>query len=121
MEKFDRNEWLPIMSDMSKDATGTRLRWDYESMSDEKLQQTVNYFMDLIEESNKRDAEEAAFAKFAYVNHINDMMKTHNIDRNTAIRWDKQAMGVDSDNDEYLWKWNLPFRTNIQELLRVGA
>lgn len=119
MVKFDRNEWLPIMSDMSKDATGSRLRWDYEAMSDDELQQTITYFNRLIEENIKEDEQAAAFAKFAYVSHINELMTTHKISLETAIRWDKQAMGPMQDEDEYLWKWDLPFRTNIRELMRA--
>lgn len=115
MAKFDRNEWLPIMSDMSKDATGCRLRWDYAGMDDAELESTVNYFQGLINESIARDEARWAFAKFRFVNHIRELMNTHNIDKETALRWDQMSMGKGED---YIWNWDLPYGTNITELLR---
>ncbi len=95
MSPQERNEMLKLISDLSKAATGSRLRYDYAGMSDEELQQTWDYYIREVEASELRDADAHARNWDNYVAYINEMCSDHLIDRPTAIRWDMQAENIE--------------------------
>lgn len=89
-----RSEMLQTISDLSKDAYGYRVRYDYEAMSDEELSATWDRFYDdmLVRDAAEKAAEESAWNEF--VEYTDRLMKDHGIDRATALRWDVEAMNA---------------------------
>ncbi len=51
------------------------------------------------EASDEREAQDRAAAAFEA--HIADIMKSNGVDRDTAIRWDMDAMGITKDDIIY--------------------
>lgn len=100
-ERTERDELLDLYSDLHKSARGFRPHNDewnvFISMSTEQLRERVR---EMGEESTRacefeEEQEKARIA--AFESHIKKMMDDHNIDRETAMRWDQQALGLERD------------------------
>ena len=108
-----REEILQTISDMSKDATGSRLRYDYEAMSDAELLSMVEYFADQIDENNMLQASEEAEALAGFETFLTGLMSEYGISKATALRWDMEAEDApnrcDQDVEHYLWNKRIGF------------
>lgn len=110
MTLAERNGMLQIISDLSKEAYGFRVRKDYTGVSDEELQADWDHY---IETADRRWAEEAAQEEKCleeWKARINEMCKVHGITRHDAVRWDMQAMDVEDDFEHYLWRCGISLR-----------
>lgn len=106
----ERNEMLNLMSDLSKEAYGFRVRKDYTNASDEEIQADWNYYH---ETATRRWAEEEAMEAKCLADwkaRINQLCKEHGINRHDAVRWDMQAMNNEEDFEHYLWKCGINLR-----------
>ena len=108
-----REEILQTISDMSKDATGCRLRYDYASMSDSELLRWVEYFADEIERNMVLEAEDNAAALKEYEAHLASLMCDYRISKADAVRWDMEAEDAsnhgDQDVEHYLFNKRIGF------------
>jgi|TARA_R110000765_G_scaffold417528_1_gene520144 hypothetical protein len=105
-----REEILQTISDMSKDATGRRLRYNYTSMSDGELLRLVEYFADEIDSNIQIEAENDANALDEYEAHLTSLMSDFSISKADALRWDMEAEDeTDDDVEHYLWKKGIGF------------
>jgi hypothetical protein len=110
MTLADRNGMLQIISDLSKEAYGFRVRKDYTNVSDEELQADWDHY---IETANQRWADEAAREEQClneWKARIDAMSKKFGIDRHTAVKWDMQAMDMEDDFEHYLWRNGIDLR-----------
>ena len=109
----ERNQMLQVISDLSKDAYGYRVRRDYGSMSDEELESNWNHFMDIALERAAIENEREQRAFDDYDARLVGMMAKHGIAYDTAVRWDLQAHGIDTTNTQdiefYFWDLHLDF------------
>lgn len=102
-----RESLMGMISDMHKDAYGFRPSGDMygrlREMSDAELDAMVNNLQRDINESIDREkiAEDRAYAKWDARMTAN--MAQFNIDRETAIRWDRQAEDDFGDLGYYCW------------------
>jgi hypothetical protein len=98
---------------MSKDATGSRLRYDYEAMSDSELLGMVEYFADEIERNNVQEEEENAEAVKGFELFLTGLMSDYGISKADALRWDMEAEDApnrgDQDVEHYLWSKRIGF------------
>lgn len=92
LSQSDRASMLQVISDLSKDAYGCRIRLDYEAMSDSELQFTWDGFIAESEASTQREAAQKLRAQKDWEAHIAQLMSIGASDRATAIRWDMVAM-----------------------------
>lgn len=110
MTPQEREEMLNLMSDLSKEAYGFRVRKDYTGVSDEEVQADWDYY---ITAADRRWAEEQEREEHCLANwkaRINQLCEDHNIDRHTAVKWDMQAMDNEEDFEHYLWKCGISLR-----------
>lgn len=91
----ERNGMLQIISDLSKEAYGYRVRLDYNAMSDEELQNTWDGFCDTAEERQKEEESMEARAWDEFTKHIADMQEVApTASVADIIRWDMDAYDV---------------------------
>ena len=113
LNQDQREGILQMISDLSKDATGARLRFDWTAMSDEELQKWWDYLNDTAVMSRALEAEHNATALVEYEAHLNTMVSDHGISKADAIRWDMQAEGITENHEQefehYLYKLGLGF------------
>lgn len=106
----ERAEMLSMLSDMSKDAYGFRLRSDYfAEFTMEQLHEEAEKLQRVVVESIEQEAREHELAIVSFEEYISKMMSDHRIDRKTAIRWDMEAEEVSGDVGFYCWKKHLPY------------
>lgn len=87
MTPQERESMLNTMSDMSKDATGSRLRLDYAGMTDAELQSTFDYFQKQILEGIELEKVADAKAKSELEEAIAKIINSGAGNRATALRW----------------------------------
>lgn len=106
---FDRQEILTHMYEAHREAYNYRpsseqvARWN--QLSDEAL---VRRYQDICDDVAWETREEEAREQRALASwnsHIADLMLDHGIDRETAIRWDRQAMDDSGDFGYYCFLW----------------
>jgi hypothetical protein len=106
----DREAILEIISDLTKSATGMRIRKDFAAMGDEELQNEFDYWAKASEEACEQDRRHEARCKVEWEARLADIIKAGAGDRVTAIRWDMQAMGCDArDVDGYCYHCGLSY------------
>ena len=106
----DRASMLQVISDLSKDAYGYRVRLDYGSMTDAELQKTWDGFIRESEASQAREDADAAAQLSLWNAHINYLVQHGARDRKQAIEWDMAAYAVDGDVGYYCWQWGIAYR-----------
>lgn len=115
MNQEKRAGMLELISDLSKDATGGRLRFDWAAMSDKELQRWWDYLTDEAERTGALEAEHNAAALVEYETRLNAMINDHGISKADAIRWDMQAELLwtntcsEQEFEHYLYKLGLGF------------
>ena len=109
-----RNEMLTLMSDLSKEAFGFRVRKDYTGASDEEIQKDWDYYHETATRRWAEEARQEAEALAEWKERIEVLSKTHKVDRHTAVRWDMQAMDVEDDFEHYLWRNGIDLRLTGQ-------
>jgi hypothetical protein len=109
MTNDEREGILEIISDMSKDATGCRVRLAYDDMDDDQLQSWYDYFAKSIERGIEEDRQAEVRNVARWEAHIARMIELGAGDRATAIRWDMEA-NCAHDVDHYCYQCGLPFR-----------
>lgn len=117
----EREYMLNSISDLSKDATGCRVRWNYEAMDDAELQSSWDYFIRELEESNVRDAERAIAAQKRWENHIESLVALGAGNRATAIRWDMDANNIMQGAGEYCYVHGLSYELEERIKLEMAA
>ena len=109
MSNFDAS----IMSDLHKDAYGFRPSkdaWDaWEMMTAEEVQDDIDYMIALVERSIKEENEQQSIAVEEFEAQISSMCLQHNINRDTAIRWDMEAYNTVGDTGYHEYHRNLPY------------
>lgn len=105
----ERNEMLTLMSDLSKEAYGFRVRKDYTGCSDEEIKADWDYYIKVADRRAEEEAESYALALKEWKERILEMSVAHNIDRHTAVRWEMQAMD-EEDFEHYLWRNGIDLR-----------
>ena len=91
----DRAEILAIISDLTKDATGSRVRADYAAMTDSELNDTYNYYCDLLKETMLRECISHLQAQKDWELSMQGLMAMGAASFGHAIAWDMQAEGVE--------------------------
>jgi len=104
-----RNEMLQMMSDISKEAYGFRVRKDYTNASDDEIQKDWDHFNETAE---RRWAEEALAETQAWDNFLAELNVIVANGAGTiavALRWDIDAYEVDGDIGFYCYKRGIAF------------
>ncbi len=105
-----RQNLFAMISDRSKDARGFRDRSDYSGLTNEQLVEVLDGYDREAQETEREDEIRETRAYVRWVNHIANLMDDHSVDRDTAMRWDRQAMGAGAAEDFgfycYLWGFN---------------
>lgn len=110
MTLAERNGMLQIISDLSKEAYGFRVRKDYTGVSDEELQADWDYYVTAADRRWAEQAEQEAHCLANWKAHINNLCEQHGINRHDAVRWDMQAMDLEDDFEHYLWRHGIDLR-----------
>ena len=106
MTPQERESMLNCMSDMSKDATGCRLRLDYAGMTDDQLQATFDGFQRDIVEGIAREKAQDAKAKSELEEAIANIINSGAGNRATALRW---LVDEERDVDFALYKLGIGY------------
>jgi len=115
-----RNEMLQIISDLSKEAYGYRVRFDYAAMSDDELQRTWDRFINAADAAMAHEKAEKERTQQAWEQHIATLIAMGAGDRATAICWDMQAEGTDGyDIGYYYYRKGIDYsnENTIKQLL----
>lgn len=106
----ERNEMLNLMSDLSKEAYGFRVRKDYTDCSDEEIQTDWDYYIATADQRWANEAAAEAKCLADWKKRINTMCAKFGINRHDAVRWDMQAIDGEEDFEHYLWKCGIDLR-----------
>lgn len=117
--QYERDNMEATIHDLFKDVHGFRNRYDFKNMSDEDLSKEYDYLLEQLEENNKREASllEAAINRFEQ--KINELINCGAGDRETAIRWLREAYNdpqVEGDAGYFEYLTNLPYGYLEQEV-----
>ena len=111
---FDEN----IVSDLHKDAYGFRPRemfWsEWNNASNDEKQEIWDDLCKALERAIQKEKEQEEFAVIQFNKRVADVMATGAGDRETAIRWIVQSMGLDEYDLVYggsyiCWNLGLPY------------
>jgi hypothetical protein len=102
MTPAERQGTIDCMSDLSKDATGCRMRLDWASMTDDQLESWQGYFNRMIEADVEIENAKAPLVLAAWKDHIDQLVRLGAGDVRTAIKWDIEAMCA-QDVDHYCY------------------
>jgi len=123
--QMNRHDVLTVISDLSKDAYGVRVRLDYESMTDEELYSTYDSFLRALDESISREKEEHERCLVEFEILLSKAQIHGAADRKTALRWvieAEAAAGWETSGhrrqeaEHILWSHGLSYKY-ISELL----
>jgi len=99
--------------DLYKDVNGIRPRWmDFKSMSDAELKATYDGLLVDLERHNVEEAGREAEAVKAFEAKIAELIETGAGDRETAIRWLRDAEGdeqIQYDDGYFEYSYGLPY------------
>lgn len=110
LSEVEQKETLySAISDMSKDATGHRVRFDYMSYTVEQLKKEFIYWEGQVIESIDRDRREQATAQKYWDAIISKMMSVAKCSRAKAIKWDFEAHDC-MDADQYCYEYGMSYR-----------
>jgi urocanate hydratase len=118
MERTEREELFSYISDAHKDARGYRPRdWQWAEWTPLSTEELKKVAEDLSAEVHAEIEHERAVQKLAaerFEAHITNIISTGAKDRETAIRWDIQGLGLENDvkwygMDAYCFHYNLPY------------
>jgi hypothetical protein len=102
-----------LFSDMHKDAYGFRpshSTWQaWALMTDAQLDIEQERLQRAVDESIDNDARAQRAAAVKFEAAIADIMAVGNVSRETAIRWNMDAVGAEDDIGYYEYQWNLPY------------
>jgi len=90
----DRNGMLQVISDLSKDAYGFRVRQDYGAMTDDQLQMEWDHFVRVADERSAREEREQANALREWEERTAMYVRNFNITLDRAIAWDIMSEGA---------------------------
>jgi hypothetical protein len=102
-----------LISDLQKDAWGTRCRTNFEdgNWTKESIDKFYDDLLNALDNKNKEDARMAEDALLEYNARISKMMTEFNISVMDAIRWDMDAMELGKNESEhYLWRNGIAFK-----------
>lgn len=116
MTPQERADILATISDLTKSATGTRIRKNYAAMSDTELDAEYKFWWDASERAAREEQERFTREKAAYFARIDKMAADHGVSFATAVRWDMQAQGIEDDLDFYAYENGL----NIEATLKLS-
>jgi hypothetical protein len=102
-----RQNLIAMISDRSRDAYGCRVRRDYTGYSNEELVAELDSFDRVAQQVEAEDEAREARAFVRWTNHVANLMEDHGVDRITAIRWDRAAMGAEDDFGYYCYLWGI--------------
>ena len=83
----EREEMLLTISDLSKDAFGSRMRLDYDAMSDAELTETWDYYIDELDRTMKREEDYKEEALIDYEKEITEVIALGAGSRKRALLW----------------------------------
>jgi len=102
-----------IVSDLHKDAYGFRPTnaWmtAWRGLDDDSKQAEWERLCDMVESETTAERERAEMAKVKWEKHIADMMSVNGVSKQTALRWDMQAMDAEDDVGYYCFKWGIEY------------
>jgi len=99
MNTEDRNQMLQVISDLSKEAYGFRVRKDYAAMTDAELQDQWNRFIDAAADRRTQEISREELAYDKWISHVTSLARINSVSLATAIRWDMDAEGAHDDRD----------------------
>lgn len=107
MHNEHREDLLSYIYEATQDAYNYRPNMDaYEAMSVEELMVEAQRLSDRVSIAIKEEEDEHRIAGENFEAFIAKMMSDHNIDRETAIRWDMDALNIDKESiDFYGMDW----------------
>jgi len=99
-----------IVSDLHKDAFGYRPTaefWDMwkNGLSDEGRQAEWDYMIKALNDSIEEEKLREQYDLEAFEHQLVTIMKTHNIDEETALRWMTQIERIENSQDIEHWVW----------------
>lgn len=101
---------IECIINLYKSIHGIKPRWmDFDSMSDQELEDYLQRLGRESEEQLEFEAAQAEQARIRFDAHIMGMMEDYGIDRETALRWEVQAYGDHADLEQVLWNWGIDF------------
>ena len=109
MTPEDRNGMLQIISDLSKDAFGFRVRKDYSAMSDAELQETWDYYCRELEDSMAREKAFKESARKDWTSRMSKLSVSLSAPLKDVIRWDMDAEGANGDIGFYCYLTGMSF------------
>lgn len=103
----ERDELLSYIYEATQDAYNYRPDMTrYEAMTTAELYAQVDRLDRAVGVAIEAEAEEHRVAGERFEAHITKMMSDHNINRETALRWDMDALGIDKESiDFYGMDW----------------
>lgn len=104
----DRENLINMISDISKDVYGFRLRLNFSAMSDAELETKYESLIESLEVVLAQEKKEKEKSYNEWVSHINFYMAAFNISISDAIRWDMDSYKT-TDVEEYCYESNLPY------------
>jgi len=116
MTAEERADILATISDLTKSATGCRIRKNFAAMSDEDLAAEYAFWGEASDRAAREERELSARYETLYFARLEKMAADHHVDFATAVRWDMQAAGIENDLDFYGYENGL----NIQATRRLA-
>jgi hypothetical protein len=116
-----REQLADAISDMSKDATGSRYRVNWQAMTLDELKADFLYWEKAVLDSIDEDERRFAQAQADWEKHIMELIALGAGTRKRAIVWDMQAMGRDGEDvGSYVYHSGLPCKYDevVREALR---
>ena len=104
-EISQRDEMLQYLYEAHRDAYNHRplpstiAAW--KAMSDIELSRECDIMSNDVHNAIEDQRQQESNAAIIFESHITKMMNDHNIDRETAIRWDIDALGITEDVKHY--------------------
>jgi hypothetical protein len=108
--QFKRYDMETTIWDLYKDVHGIRPRWlDFDAMSDAELEAFYDSLLVDLEEENQRRAIEQAQAIENFEALIAELIDNGAGNRETAIRWLRQADEWCNHDDNFCYEYGLPY------------
>lgn len=120
MMNEQRNELISMISDMTKDAYGFRVHYDFDNVTDTELMARFEELQKYVDASIQKETEEEGKALDHFNFLINNIADEHNVSYDDAVRWMLQADDLpftENALDQLLWSYGVSY-ADAQTVIR---
>lgn len=89
--RTEREEMMDLMSDMSKDLYGFRVRYIFDAMTDQEMKDEIKSLGKDLDAQLEREMNLQKTAEIMYELDLRTLMENHHITHKDAVRWMMQA------------------------------